>query len=73
MGGFELSASTVSGVAQELDEKLTEFRQRRLDDCTWPYLVVDATYVKVRKRSRVVSHAVLVAAGVDDPPSADEQ
>ena len=32
MGGFELSASTVSCVAQELDEKLTEFRQRRLDE-----------------------------------------
>lgn len=66
MGGFELSASTVSCVAQELDEKLTEFRQRRLDERTWPYLVVDATYVKVRKRNRVVSQAVLVAAGVND-------
>ena len=32
MGGFELSASTVSCVAQELDETLTGFRQRRLDE-----------------------------------------
>ncbi len=66
MGGFELSASTVSCVASELDEKLTEFRQRRLDEHTWPYLMVDATYVKVRKRGRVVDQAVLVVAGVND-------
>ena len=66
MGGFELSASTVSCVASELDEKLTEFRQRRLDDHTWPYLMVDATYVKVRKQGRVVDQAVLVVTGVND-------
>jgi len=66
MGGFELSASTVSCVASELDEKLAEFRQRRLDGYTWPYLMVDATYVKVRKHGRVVSQAVLVVAGVND-------
>jgi len=66
MGGFELSASTVSCVAQELDEKLAEFRQRRLDAHTWPYVMVDATYVKVRKKGRVVDQAVLVVAGVND-------
>lgn len=66
MGGFELSASTVSCIAQELDEKLAEFRQRRLDDHTWPYIMVDATYVKGRKKGRVVSQAVLVIAGVND-------
>jgi len=65
MGGFELSASTVSCVAQELDGKLSEFRQRRLDGYVWPYLMVDATYVKVRKNGRVVDQAVLVAAGVN--------
>lgn len=65
MGGFELSASTVSCVAAELDEKLAAFRQRRLDEHTWPYLMVDATYVKVRKKGRVVSQAVLVVAGVN--------
>lgn len=65
MGGFELSASTVSCVASELDEKLTEFRQRRLDDHIWPYLMVDAAYVKVRKNGRVVDQAVLVVAGVN--------
>ena len=66
MGGFELSASTVSCVASELDEKLTEFRQRRLDAHIWPYLMVDATYVKVRKQGRVEDQAVLVVAGVNE-------
>jgi len=66
MGGFELSAATVSCVAQELDEKLTEFRQRRLDGHTWPYLMADACYVKVRVRGHVVNQGVLTVAGVND-------
>ena len=66
MGGFSLSAATVSCVAQELDERLAEFRDRRLDGNEWPYLMVDATYVKARRRGRVVNTAVLVVAGVND-------
>lgn len=66
MGGFALSASTVSCVASELDDQLTAFRQRRLDGHTWPYLMVDATYVKVRRKGRGVDQAVLVVAGVND-------
>lgn len=66
MGGFSLSASTVSCVAQELDEKLAAFRNRRLDGHTWPYLMVDATYVKARKQGRIVDQAVLVASGVNE-------
>jgi transposase-like protein len=66
MGGFELSASTVSCVAKELDDKLLEFRNRRLDAHAWPYLLVDATYVKVRKHGRIVDQAVLVVAGINE-------
>ena len=65
MGGFELSAATVSKVASELDEQLRAFRERRLDDSTWPYLMVDATYVKCRHHGRVRDRAVLVVAGVN--------
>ncbi|MBL7644959.1 MAG: IS256 family transposase [Candidatus Hydrogenedentes bacterium] len=65
MGGFELSAGTVSRVAAELDEQLKTFRERRLDDRTWPYLLVDATYLKVRRHGRVQSTAMLVAVGID--------
>lgn len=65
MGGFELSAATVSRVASEIDERLAEFRQRRLDGQAWPFILVDATYVKVRKNGRIVDQAVLVIAGVN--------
>lgn len=59
----EISAMTVSRVAQELDEKLSAFRGRRLDETSWPYLMIDARYEKVRVEGRVVSQAVLVVVG----------
>ena len=63
MCGGEISAMTVSRVAQELDEKLSAFRCRRLDETDWPYLMIDARYEKVRVEGRVVSQAVLVVVG----------
>lgn len=61
--GVELSAMTVSRVAQEIDEKLAAFRVRRLDGNAYPYLKVDARYEKVRVDGRVISQAVLVVMG----------
>lgn len=66
MSGFSLSAATVSRVAAELDEQLQEFRERRLDHHVWPYLVVDACYLKVRRGKRIVPVAVLVVGGVNE-------
>jgi Transposase, Mutator family len=73
MCGGDVSAMTVSRVAQELDEKLSAFRSRRLDHTSWAYLMLDAGYEKasgsgdrpraVRVDGRVVSQAVLVAVG----------
>src|SRR5206468_9567762 len=57
MTGGEISAMTVSRVAQELDEKLDVFRSRRLDHTSWPYLQIDARYEKVRIDGRVTSQA----------------
>jgi transposase-like protein len=65
MGGFSLSATVVSRVAMELDEKLEEFRSRPLDDPQWLYLIVDARYEKVRHNGRIVSRGVLIVAGVN--------
>jgi len=59
----EISAMTVSRVAAELDEKLEEFKSRRLDRCEYPYLMIDARYEKVRVEGRVISQAVLVSVG----------
>lgn len=64
MCGGDVSAMTVSRVAQEVDEKLAAFRDRRLDHTAYPYLMVDARYEKVRVDGRVVGQAVLVVVGV---------
>lgn len=63
MCGGEISSMTVSRVAQELDEKLSVFRARRLDEHEYVYLKVDARYEKVRVDGRIVSQAVLVVMG----------
>src|SRR5437588_11051917 len=59
----EISGATVSRVAQEVDDRLAEFRSRRLDWTTWPYLMIDARYEKVRIEGKVISQAVLVVVG----------
>lgn len=59
----DISAMTVSRVAQELDEKLSAFRLRRLDATEYPYLKIDARYEKVRVDQKVISQAVLVTVG----------
>lgn len=61
--GCEISAMTVSRVASELDERLATFRERRLDHTSWPYLMIDARYEKVRVEGKVISQAVLVVVG----------
>jgi len=63
MCGGEISSTTVSRVAQELDEKLSTFRGRRLDHAGWSYLMLDARYEKVRVEGKVISQAVLVVVG----------
>ena len=64
MAGFEISATTVSRVAQQLDEQIAAFKARRLDEQAYPYLVVDARYEKVRRQGKVLSTALLVVAGI---------
>jgi len=51
-------------VASELDEQIAVFRGRPLEHATWPFLVVDARYEKVRRSGRVTSTAVLIVAGI---------
>jgi transposase-like protein len=59
-----ISRSTVSRICADIDEAVTEFLTRPLDHTWFPYLFLDATYVKVRRGGRVVSQAVVVATGV---------
>ncbi|WP_113719080.1 IS256 family transposase [Arthrobacter dokdonensis] len=59
-----ISRSTVSRICSEIDEAVHEFLGRRLDHTWFPYLFLDATYLDVRVRGRVVSQALVVATGV---------
>jgi putative transposase len=65
LGITSLSKSQVSRMCAALDVEVEAFRARSLAEETYPYLWLDATYVKVRESGRVVSMAVLVATGVE--------
>ncbi|MFH6786700.1 IS256 family transposase [Methylobacterium sp. MA0201] len=64
MGGTGISKSQVSRLCQEIDERVNAFLERPIEG-EWPYLWIDATYVKVRQNHRIVSVAVIVAVGVN--------
>lgn len=59
-----ISKSEVSRICAALDAEVEAFRSRPLADTGYPYLWLDATYLKVREGGRVVSMAALVAVGV---------
>ena len=65
MGMSGISKSQVSRLCMEIDDKIQTFLERPLEG-DWPYLWLDATYVKVREAGRIVSVAVIVAVGVND-------
>lgn len=48
----------------EIDDKVKAFLARPIEG-DWPYLWIEATYVKVRQQVRIVSVAVIVAVGVN--------
>jgi transposase-like protein len=64
LGIASLSRSEVSRICAALDAEVETFRGRPLGDEAYPYLWLDATYVKVREAGRVVAMAALVATGV---------
>lgn len=63
LGTQGISKSEVSRMASVLDVQVDAFRNRRLESA-YPYVFMDAIYIKVREETRVVSRAVLVAFGV---------
>lgn len=64
LGMSGVSKSQVSRLCGELDEQVGAFLNRSLEG-DWPYLWIDATYVKTREAGRIVSVAVIVAVGVN--------
>jgi putative transposase len=59
-----ISKSRVSELCEELDEEVERFRGRPLEG-SYPYIWVDATYVKARQDGRVAATAVVIAVGVN--------
>src|ERR1700688_1039394 len=64
MGMSGISKSQVSRLCGEIDEKVQTFLTRPLEG-DWPYVWLDATYVKVRQAGRIVSVAVIIATAVN--------
>ena len=64
MGMSGVSKSQVSRLCAELDEKVGQFLGRPIEG-DWPYLWIDATYVKAREAGAIVSVAVIVAVAVN--------
>lgn len=65
MGAGGMSKSQVSRLCAEIDERVNAFLSRPLEGC-WPYLWLDATYLKVREGGRIVSRAVIIAVAVNE-------
>ena len=64
MGMEGISRSQVSRLCAEIDERVRDFLARPIEG-DWPYLWLDATYVKVREAGRIVPVAVTIAVGVN--------
>jgi putative transposase len=64
MGMEGISKSQVSRLCAEIDDRVKDFLGRPIEG-DWPYLWLDATYVKVREAGRIVPVAVTIAVGVN--------
>ena len=64
MGGSGVSKSQVSRLCAEIDERVQAFLTRPLEGA-WPYLWLDATYIRVRENGRIISRAVIIAVAVN--------
>ena len=61
-----IGKDAVSRIASRLEEQQKEWRERSLEEKSYPYLYLDATYLKVRWGARVTSMALLACVGVDE-------
>ena len=64
MGMEGISKSQVSRLCEEIDERVNAFLERPIEG-DWPYLWIDATYLKVRRDGRIISVAATIAVGVN--------
>ncbi|MGO6748330.1 IS256 family transposase [Rhizobium ruizarguesonis] len=64
MGMSGISKSQVSRLCEEIDVKVKAFLDRPIEG-EWPYIWIDATYLRVRRGGRIVSVAAIIAVGVN--------
>ena len=64
MGMTGISKSQVSRLCEDIDIRVKTFLERPIEG-SWPYLWIDATYIKVREGGRIVSVAVIIAVAVN--------
>ncbi len=64
MGASGISKSQVSRLCAEIDERVNAFLARPIEGA-WPYLWIDATYIKAREAGRIVLMAVIIGVGVN--------
>ena len=64
MGMDGISKSQVSRLCEDIDTRVNAFLERPLEG-DWPYMWIDATYVKTRQNGSIVSVAVIIAVGVN--------
>ncbi len=64
LGMTGISKSQVSRLCEDIDERVGAFLSRPIEG-DWPYIWIDATYVKVRQNGRIISVAVIIAVGVN--------
>lgn len=64
--GVEFSKSTVSELCKRLDPIVDAWNTRPLSDTRFPFVLVDALYLKVREDGRVRSRGVMIAAGINE-------
>jgi transposase-like protein len=64
LGGSGISKSQVSRLVEEIDERVDAFLSRPIEG-EWPYVWIDATYLKARQGGRIASTATIIAVGVN--------
>jgi len=64
MGMDGMSKSQVSRFVMEVDERVQAFLNRPIEG-DWPYVWIDATYIKARRGGHIVSVAATIAIGVN--------
>ena len=66
MSRVKIGKDAVSRISARLEEEQSDWRERSLEEKEYPYLYLDATYLKVRWGARVTSMALLACVGVDE-------